>query len=101
MAFFFRLFQIIFARQGTARCDFPNGSAALLYESIQKILKFPDDTRILLCHDYPGQAREFRSETTVGDEKRDNIHLAANISFVEVRSQRDATLKIPHLLIPS
>lgn len=92
---------LFYPDKGTARCDFPNGSASLLFESIQKILKFPDETRILLCHDYPGTAREFRCETTVGAEKKENIHLAPNISFVDVRTQRDATLKIPHLLIPS
>lgn len=87
--------------KGTARCDFPNGSAELLYASIQRLLAFPDETRLFICHDYPGQAREYQWETSVGEQKAKNIHLQPGADFIELRTTRDATLKIPHLLIPS
>jgi glyoxylase-like metal-dependent hydrolase (beta-lactamase superfamily II) len=87
--------------KGTARCDFPNGSAELLYSSIQRILSYPDDTKLFICHDYPGNAREFKWETSVAEQKAHNIHLQPGSNFVEMRTTRDATLKIPHLLIPS
>lgn len=85
---------------GTARCDFPNGSAELLHKSIQKILSYPDDTKLFVCHDYP-KNREFTWQTTVGEEKAKNIHLQPGQDFVHLRTTRDATLKIPHLLLPS
>jgi len=87
--------------KGSARCDFPNGSAATLYASIQKLLDRPDDTIIYLCHDYPGDKRPFRWATTVGEQRRENIHLRPDKDFVTVRRERDETLKIPHLLLPS
>jgi len=90
---------------GTARCDFPGGSAAVMYDSIQRILALPDETRIFVCHDYkaPGRA-EFAWETTVGAQKALNLHVGAGRSkeeFVAMRQARDATLAMPRLIIPS
>ena len=89
---------------GTARCDFPGGSARQLFRSIQKILALPDDTRLFLCHDYQPGGREPRWETTVSEQKRCNIHLADGVreeDFVARRLARDATLSIPALILPS
>jgi glyoxylase-like metal-dependent hydrolase (beta-lactamase superfamily II) len=90
---------------GTARCDFPGGDADTLYRSIQKIFSLPDQTRMMMCHDYgaPGRA-EFANETTVGAQKALNIHVGAAQSaehFVAMRRQRDATLAMPKLLLPA
>ena len=88
---------------GTARCDFPGGSAAVMYDSIQAILALPEATRIFVCHDYkaPGRA-EFAWETTVGAQKALNKHLATDkAGFVAMREARDATLAMPRLIIPS
>jgi glyoxylase-like metal-dependent hydrolase (beta-lactamase superfamily II) len=90
---------------GTARCDFPGGDAATLYRSIQKIYALPDATRIFLCHDYKAPGRdEFAHETTVGAEKRGNVHVHTGVdeaSFVQMRTARDATLAMPKLILPS
>ncbi len=90
---------------GTARCDFPGGSAHNLYASIQKILSLPDDTRIFVGHDYKAPGRdEFAWETTVGAQKAANVHIGAGRdedSFVEMREARDATLGMPKLILPS
>jgi len=86
--------------KGTARCDFPNGSAELLKQSIDKILAFPDDTRLFICHDYP-KDRDFKWETSVAQQKAENIHLQPGTDFVQMRRERDETLKVPHLIIPS
>jgi glyoxylase-like metal-dependent hydrolase (beta-lactamase superfamily II) len=90
---------------GTARCDFPGGDAATLYRSIQKIYALPDATRIFLCHDYKAPGRdEFAHETTVGAEKRGNVHVHTGIdeaTFVQMRTARDATLAMPKLILPS
>ncbi len=90
---------------GTARCDFPGGSAETLYASIQKILALPDDTRIFVGHDYKAPGRdEFAWETTVGAQKAANIHVGAGKDrddFIKMRSERDATLAMPRLIIPS
>lgn len=90
---------------GTARCDFPGGDAATLYRSIQRIFALPESTRIFLCHDYKAPDREaFVHETTVGDERRDNIHVHDGISeadFVSMRVARDVTLSMPQLILPS
>ena len=89
---------------GTARADFPGGDARTLYHSIQKVLALPDDTRLFMCHDYQPNGREIEFETTVGDEKRSNIHVGAGISeeaFVDMREKRDATLDMPVLILPS
>lgn len=89
---------------GTARCDFPGGDAATLYQSIQKLLALPDETRMFMCHDYPPAGRPHRYETTVGEQKRSNIHVKEGITqeeFVKVREARDASLEMPRLILPS
>ena len=90
---------------GTARCDFPGGSSATLYQSIQKILSLPDETRIFVCHDYKAPGRDvFARETTVGEQKARNVHVGAGKdqdSFVQMRDARDAQLSMPKLIIPS
>lgn len=90
---------------GTARCDFPGGSATDLYQSIQKILALPDDTRIYVGHDYKAPGRdEFAWETTVGEQKALNVHIGEGRpldDFVAMRTQRDATLGMPRLILPS
>jgi len=90
---------------GTARCDFPLGSAEILWKSIQKLLALPDETRIFMCHDYgkPG-ARDPQWETTVGKEKAENIHVKLGTEmaqFIKLRTERDATLTPPKLIVPS
>lgn len=90
---------------GTARADFPGGDARALYRSIQKIFTLPDETRMFLCHDYKAPGRnEYRWETTVGEQKRCNIHVRAGVSeeeFVLMRTERDRTLAMPRLILPS
>lgn len=90
---------------GTARCDFPGGDAATLYRSIRRIFALPDATRIFLCHDYKAPGRDsYAYETTVGAEKRHNLHVHEGISeaeFVAMRTARDATLAMPKLILPS
>lgn len=90
---------------GTARCDFPGGSSAQLFDSVQKILALPDETRIFVGHDYKAPGRdEFAWETTVADQKARNVHVGGDASkdnFVEMRDTRDATLSMPKLIIPS
>lgn len=90
---------------GTARCDFPGGSSADLYNSIQKILALPDETRIFVGHDYKAPGRDdYAWETTVGEQKALNVHVGAGRSieeFVEMRDARDATLGMPRLILPS
>jgi glyoxylase-like metal-dependent hydrolase (beta-lactamase superfamily II) len=89
---------------GTARADFPGGDAGELYDSIQKLYALPPPTRLFMCHDYPPQGRAPRAETTVGEERRSNIHLGATTTreaFIALRKARDATLAVPKLLIPS
>ncbi len=90
---------------GTARTDFPGGDARALYRSIQKILSLPLGTRLFMCHDYgaPGRTR-FAWETTVEEERRANVHVRAGTgedAFVLMRTQRDAKLEMPALLLPS
>jgi glyoxylase-like metal-dependent hydrolase (beta-lactamase superfamily II) len=90
---------------GTARCDFPGGSAHDLYNSIQTILSLPDETRIFVGHDYKAPGRdEFAWETTVGAQKARNVHVGGSrdeSSFVEMRTARDAQLGMPKLIVPS
>ena len=89
---------------GTARADFPGGDARTLYQSIQKILTLPDETRMFVCHDYAPNGREFLWETTVGAQRANNIHVGNNASedgFVEMREKRDASLAMPRLIMPS
>ena len=89
---------------GSARCDFPGGDAGILYDSIQRILALPEQMRLFVCHDYGPNGREFAWETSVGEQRRDNIHVRDGISkaeFVEMRTSRDASLSMPTLIIPS
>ncbi|RUS60649.1 MBL fold metallo-hydrolase [Pseudorhodobacter sp. E13] len=90
---------------GTARCDFPGGSSATLFDSVQKILALPDETRIFVGHDYKAPGREeYAWETTVGAQKALNVHIGAGKSkeeFIAMRDARDATLAMPRLIIPS
>jgi len=89
---------------GTARCDFPGGDAKSLYASAKKILSLPDETRLFMCHDYPPTDRAVVFETTVGEQRRKNIHVHEGISeaeFVDMRTRRDATLEMPVLMLPS
>ena len=89
---------------GTARADFPGGDARTLFQSIQKILALPDETRMFVCHDYAPNGREFLWETTVGAQRANNIHVGNNASedgFVEMREKRDASLAMPRLIMPS
>ena len=91
--------------QGTARCDFPGGSSETMFESVQKILALPDETRIFVGHDYKAPGRdEYAWETTVGEQKEKNVHVGGGKSkeeFVNMRDARDATLAMPKLIIPS
>lgn len=89
---------------GTGRCDFPKGSAARMYESVQKLYRFPDATRVYPGHDYPPASRSWRFETTIGASKAANPQLRATTSkdeFVSMREARDRTLAAPKLLFPS
>jgi glyoxylase-like metal-dependent hydrolase (beta-lactamase superfamily II) len=89
---------------GSARADFPGGDARTLYKSIKKILSYPDNFNIFVCHDYPPSNREAKWSTTVGEQKKNNIHVKDTISedeFVRIRETRDKTLNMPNLIIPS
>ncbi|MDF0594459.1 MBL fold metallo-hydrolase [Psychromarinibacter halotolerans] len=89
---------------GSARADFPGGDAGTLYDSIQKVLALPDDMRLFMCHDYAPGGREIQWETTVGEEKANNIHVGQGKSreeFIKFRTERDAQLGMPRLIIPS
>ena len=89
---------------GSGRADFPGGDAGQLYDSIHKILSFPDDMRLFMCHDYGTGGREYQWETTVQEEKQKNIHISSGQSreeFIALRESRDATLTMPDLIIPS
>jgi len=90
---------------GTARCDFPGGDAATLFASIQRLLALPDETRVFLCHDYRAPGRDsFAWETTIGAQRRDNVHVHEGVSqaeFVALREARDRTLDMPRLILPS
>ncbi len=88
---------------GTARCDFPGGDAGTLYDSIERLLSLPDDTRMFLCHDYPPADRAPQWETTVADQRAHNIHVAnrSRDDFVKMREERDSGLNMPQLILPS
>jgi len=89
---------------GTARADFPGGNAHQLFKSIQRLLAFPATTRLYMCHDYPPAARPAKWESTVAQQHTHNIHIHNGIdedTFVSMRNQRDATLEMPNLLLPS
>jgi len=90
---------------GTARTDFPGGSAAALYDSIQKILALPDNTRLYMCHDYKAPGRDvYAWETSVATQRDNNIHINKDVSekeFIEMREGRDSQLGMPKLILPS
>lgn len=89
---------------GTARCDFPGGDARALYASTRKILSLPPETRLFMCHDYPPNDRDIAFETTVAEQRANNIHVHDGITeaqFVEMRTKRDATLDMPVLILPA
>lgn len=89
---------------GSARADFPGGDAKTLYQSIQRILSLPDELRLFMCHDYMPNGRNVEYQTTVKQEREDNIHVHQGVSegdFVTMREQRDATLGMPRLILPS
>ena len=89
---------------GTARCDFPGGNAHSLYASVRRLLSLPPHTRLFMCHDYPPGGRPVEFETTVAQQRERNIHIHDGISeqeFVAMRTQRDATLEMPVLILPA
>jgi glyoxylase-like metal-dependent hydrolase (beta-lactamase superfamily II) len=89
---------------GTARCDFPGGSAEQLYDSIRRLYALPDETRVFACHDYRPGGRPLRFQSTVGEQKATNVQLQARTTqaeFIALRTRRDATLEPPALILPS
>ncbi|WP_341918192.1 MBL fold metallo-hydrolase [Polaromonas sp. YR568] len=89
---------------GTARCDFPGGDASALYRSVRRLLGLPPETRLFMCHDYPPEGRSPVWETTVAEQRANNIHVHDGVSedeFVKMRTARDATLAMPNLILPS
>jgi glyoxylase-like metal-dependent hydrolase (beta-lactamase superfamily II) len=89
---------------GSARCDFPGGDALELYRSVQKLFALPPETRVFVCHDYSPGGRPAVCETSVAEQKRANTHIRDGVdaaSFVKMRTERDATLDVPNLIIPS
>jgi len=89
---------------GSARADFPGGCAGMLYDSIQKVLSLPDEMRLFMCHDYGPNGRAIQWETTVAAQKADNIHVGGHKTredFIKFRTERDATLDMPKLILPS
>ncbi len=88
---------------GTARCDFPGGDAATLYDSLQRILSLPDETKLYMCHDYGPGGRDYEWITSVKEQREKNIHLAekSRSQYIEVRTSRDLELSMPKLILPS
>ena len=89
---------------GSARADFPGGDAGELYDSIQKILTLPDEMRLYMCHDYEPNDRGIAWETTIAEQRAQNIHIAGGVTrqdFIKLRNERDASLVMPKLIIPS
>ena len=89
---------------GTARCDFPGGSAEILYDSVQQLYSFPDDTRVFPCHDYQPGGRPLRWQSTIGEQRLANVQLNARTTkeaFLAFRTRRDATLRLPVLILPA
>jgi glyoxylase-like metal-dependent hydrolase (beta-lactamase superfamily II) len=89
---------------GTARCDFPGGDASMLYQSIQKILNLPEETRIFLCHDYPDNGREAICQVSIAEQRAANIHIKdenSETDFITFRKNRDKELSMPKLLYPA
>ena len=89
---------------GTARCDFPGGDAKTLFASVKRILSLPPQTRLFMCHDYPPNGRDVQFETTVAQQRAHNVHVHDGITeaqFIQMRTQRDATLEMPVLILPA
>jgi glyoxylase-like metal-dependent hydrolase (beta-lactamase superfamily II) len=89
---------------GSARADFPGGDAHRLYRSMRRLLELPPDTEIYVCHDYPPSTRGPHWQTTVAEQRANNIHVRDGIdedAFVVMRNKRDATLEVPTLMLPS
>jgi glyoxylase-like metal-dependent hydrolase (beta-lactamase superfamily II) len=89
---------------GSARADFPGGDAGTLYDSIQKVLTLPDEMRLFMCHDYGPNGRDIQWETSVAEEKAHNIHVGGGKTrdeFIKFRTERDAQLDMPRLILPS
>ena len=90
---------------GTARCDFPRGSAEQLYDSVQNLFQLPEDTRVFLCHDYLPETREsYVCESDIQTQKTQNIHIHQGVSkaeFAQMRNQRDSRLNMPKLILPA
>jgi glyoxylase-like metal-dependent hydrolase (beta-lactamase superfamily II) len=89
---------------GTGRCDFPKGSASDLYQSVMRLYRLPDETKVFVGHDYRPNGREMKFQTTIGESKRENIQLkltSTESEYVTFREARDKTLKVPSLLLPS
>lgn len=89
---------------GSARCDFPGGDAGTLYDSVQRLFGLPADTRMFVCHDYPEGGRPAQAQTSVQDQRRDNIHLRDGTTreqYVALREARDRTLGMPRLILPA
>ena len=90
---------------GTARCDFPKGSAAQLFDSVQTLYQFPDQMRVYLCHDYlPDNRTAYHCQTDIQTQKLENIHIRHGVEksdFVRMREQRDASLSMPKLILPA
>ena len=89
---------------GTARCDFPGGNARTLFASVRRLLSLPPETRLFMCHDYPPNDRPVAFETTVAQQRAANIHVHDGVSeeqFVQMRTQRDAGLEMPTLILPA
>ena len=90
---------------GTARCDFPKGSAETLFDSVQTLYQLPEDTRVFLCHDYlPESRHDYICETDIKTQKKSNIHIhtgTEKAEFVAMRQKCDATLRMPELILPS
>jgi len=90
---------------GTARCDFPGGDARQLYRSIRKLFELPPAMRVFLCHDYKAPGRDvFQWQTSIGEQRADNVHIHDGVSedeFAAMRAARDKTLAMPHLILPS
>lgn len=89
---------------GSARADFPGGDAGQLYDSIQRVLSMPDEVRLFICHDYGPGGRAISWETTIGEQRASNIHVGDGKSredFIKFRTERDAQLAVPKLILPS
>jgi glyoxylase-like metal-dependent hydrolase (beta-lactamase superfamily II) len=89
---------------GTARCDFPGGEAATLYHSIKKILSYPAETKLYMCHDYPPPSRSAQFLTSVKDQRTSNIHVNDSVGlndFISMRAKRDKELEMPVLILPA